>query len=195
MQPDIPTDVHAGFYQLKDQLALDYQLIDAPTPDQPRPPRNSSPLFGLLGELQLLDHESQHLLRQIGERDRVLAACMRTFARRLDLLGEAVALQLAEDMGEPVPVILSEAGLSFSAACPLEPGQWLSLRLLLSAASGVATIAQIADCARDPASGQYTIQVSFHHDNDAQRHLLGRYIVQKQAQEIRAAKHNERTST
>lgn len=195
MQPDIPTDVHAGFYQLRDRLALDYQLIAAPTAGQPLPLQQDSPLFDLLGELQLLDHESQHLLRQIGERDRALAACLRNFGKRLDLLGEAVALQLTGNMGEPVPVTLSQAGLTFQAVSPLQPGQWLSLRLLLSAASGVATVAQIADCVRDPASGQYAIQVSFHHDNDAQRHLLGRYIVQKQAQEIRAVKHNERTST
>ena len=195
MQPDVPTDVHAGFYQLRDRLALDYRLIDAPAAGQSPPLPEGSPLLGLLGELQLLDHESQHLLRQIGERDRVLAACLRNVSKRLDLLGEAVALQLAEDMGEPVPVILSEAGLTFPADSPLPPGRWLALRLLLSTASGIATVAQIADCVRDPTSGQYRIQVSFHHDNDAQRHLLGRYVVQKQAQEIRAAKHNERTST
>lgn len=194
MQPDIPADVHAGFYQLSDRLALDYQLIDAPTAEQAAAQR-TTPLFRLLGELQLLDHESQHLLRQIGERDRVLAACLRTFGKRLDLLGEAVALQLTENMGEPVPVTLSEAGLTFPAARPLMPGQWLCLKLLLSASSGIATVAQIVDCVRDSTSGDYLIQVSFLHDSDAQRQLLARYIVQKQAQDIRAAKHNERTST
>lgn len=194
MQPDIPTDVHAGFYQLKDQLALDYQQVTGPGED-PLITERSSPLFGLLGELQLLEHESQHLLRQIGERDRVLAACLKTFSKRIDLLGQAVALQLATDMGKPVPVILSEAGLTFTTTKPLDPGQWLALRLLLSAASGLATLAQIASCAGDPASGQYAIQVSFHHANDIQRQLLARYIVQKQAQEIRAARHTERTST
>ena len=69
MQPANPTDVHAGYFQLADELALDYQLIEPPGDDQLHTD-DSSPLFGLLGELQLLDHESQHLLRQIGERDR-----------------------------------------------------------------------------------------------------------------------------
>lgn len=194
MQPDNTANVHTGYFQLGDQLPLDYQLIEPPSEEQLINPQ-SSPLFGLLGELQLLEHESQHLLRQIGERDRVLATCLKTFSKRLDLLGQAVSLQLTTDLGAPVPVILSEAGLTFPAPCALVPGQWIALRLLLSPASGLATIAEIADCVPDSTSEQYLIQVSFHHGNDAQRQLLARYIVQRQAQEIRAAKHNERTST
>ncbi len=194
MQPDIPPDVHAGYYQLQDQLALDYHAIEPPG-ENPSPADEAAPLFGLLGELQLLEHESQHLLRQIGERDRVLAACLKTFSKRIDLLGQATALQLTTDMGKPVTVTLSEAGLSFISPAPLTPGQWLSLRLLLPPTAGLATTAQIAHCSPDATSGQYAIQVSFDHSSDAQRQLLARYIVYKQAQEIRAAKHNERTST
>lgn len=194
MQPDIPPDVHAGYYQLQDQLALDYQLIDPPGTDQ-LSADDASSLFGLLGELQLLDHESQHLLRQIGERDRVLAACLKIFSKRIDLLGQAVALQLTSDLNQPVTVTLSEAGLSFISPVALLPGQWLSLRLFLSPASGLATTAQIAHCIPDSTSGTFAIQVSFHHNTDTQRQLLARYIVHKQAQEIRAAKQNERTST
>lgn len=193
MQQDNSATVHAGYFQLQDQLALEYRLIEPPAHDQPIADE-APPLIGLLGELQLLDHESQHLLRQIGERDRVLAACLKTFSKRIDLLGQAVSLQLTTDMGKPVPVTISEAGLTFPANSPLAPGQWLSLRLLLSEASGMATNAQVADCAHDSTSGHYAIQVSFHHTTDTQRQLLARYIVQKQAQEIRAAKHNERTS-
>lgn len=193
MQLDNPPDVHAGYFQLADQLALDYQLIEPPS-DEQLTTDDTSPLFGLLGELQLLDHESQHLIRQIGERDRILAACLKSFSKRIDLLGQAVSLQLATDMGKPVAVTLSEAGISFTSSEPLAAGQWLAIRLLLSASTGLATIAQTADCVRDATSGQYRVQVSFHHSSDAQRQLLARYIVQKQAQEIRAAKHNERTS-
>ncbi|MFA5679292.1 MAG: PilZ domain-containing protein [Pseudomonas sp.] len=194
MQRDNPPDVHAGYFQLPDQLALDYQLIEPPSDDQ-LAMDDTSPLFGLLGELKLLDHESQHLIRQIGERDRVLAACLKSFSKRIDLLGQAVSLQLTTDMGKPVPVILSEAGLTFPSDDSLAVGQWLSLRLLLSEATGLATIAQTADCARNASSGQYSVQVSFHYNSDAQRQSLARYIVQRQAQEIRAAKQNERTST
>lgn len=194
MQPDIPADVHAGYFQLQTHLALDYQLIEPPGADQ-LSPEDASPLLGLLGELQLMEHESQHLLRQIGERDRVLAACLKTFSKRIDLLGEAVALQLTTDLGTPQAVTISETGLSFTNPSPLQAGQWLSLRLLWPPASGLAITAQTAHCAADTTSGHYAIQVSFHHGSDAQRQLLARYIMHRQAQDIRAAKQNERTST
>src|SRR5690606_33340983 len=87
MRPDNPPDVHAGYFQLQDRLAMDFRLTEPPgdTPsDNP-----DSPLFSMLGELQVLEHESQHLLRQIGERDRVLAACLKTFSKRIDLLAQA----------------------------------------------------------------------------------------------------------
>lgn len=194
MPLDSPPNVHAGYFQLQDQLTLNYSLIDAVSTGQP-PTDEAPPLFSLLGELQLLEHESQHLLRQIGERDRVLAACLKTFSKRIDLLGRAFSLQLSSDMDGPVSVILSEAGLTFCNSDALDSGQWLSLRLLLSETVGLSTIAQVIDCTHDAFLKQYSIQVSFHHSSDVQRQLLARYIVQKQAQEIRAAKQNERTST
>lgn len=194
MQTNNLDGVHAGYFQIQDRLALDYRLIDAQPVDQPPQPE-PSPLFGLLGELHLLDHESQHLLRQIGEHDRGLAAYLKILNKRVDLIGRALSLQLVEDMGTPQQVTLSEAGLTFSAPQPLPVGQWIALRLLLPDPIGLAANAQIADCVRDDASGRYLIQVSFAECNDAQRQLLARHIVQKQAQEIRAAKHNERTST
>lgn len=171
---------------------MDFRLTQAPgdipsdTPD--------SPLFSMLGELQLLEHESQHLLRQIGERDRVLAACLKTFSKRIDLLAQATTLQLTSDLGSPIPVVISEAGLSFTTDTPLEPDQWIALRLLLTNVTGMATLARVVDSRLDPASGRYAIQVSFHH-SETERQLLARYIVQRQAQDIRAAKQNERTST
>ena len=194
MQLDSPPNVHAGYFQLQDQLALSYSLLELSSTDQ-LPTDEAPPLFSLLGELQVLGHESQHLLRQIGERDRILAACLKSFSKRIDLLGHAVSLQLTSDMDSPVPVILSEAGLTFTSNSALDSGQWLSLRLLLSEAVGLSTVAQVIDCAHDATSGHYVVQISFHPGSDMQRQLLARHIVQKQAQEIRAAKHNERTST
>lgn len=194
MQKDTPYDVHTGYFQIQDQLALDYRPANAPTEDQTSHPEQS-PLLGLLGELHLLDHESQHLLRQVGERDRNLAAYLNILSKRVDLIGRAIALQMTDEIGPPVAVTLSEAGLGFSACHGLEVDSWISLRLLLPAPVGLSITARIVDCVLDNASGQYWIQISFEQLNDAQRQLLARHIVQKQAQEIRAAKNNERTST
>ncbi|WP_193075162.1 PilZ domain-containing protein [Pseudomonas sp. FME51] len=194
MQDDTLSDVHAGYFQIHDYLALDYRSTDVPADGQTSQPEQS-PLFGLLGELHLLDHESQHLLRQVGERDRNLAAYLKILGKRVDLIGRALALQMTEDMGAPVAVTLSEAGLSFSTDEAMDVGSWINLRLLLPTPIGLSAPVKVVNCARDSSSGWYLIQVSFEQFNDAQRQLLSRHIVQKQAQEIRAAKNNERTST
>src|SRR5690606_3546307 len=165
MQTNKPTDVHAGYFQIQDRLALEYQPTDAPLPSPGAGPA-PSPLFGLLGELHLLDHDSQHLLRQIGERDRNLAAYLKILNKRVDLIGRAL------------PV-----------------GSWINLRLLLPTPIGLSGPAQIVDCTRADASDGYLIQVSFDRFSDAQRQLLARHILHRQAQDIRAAKDHERTST
>src|SRR5690606_7301333 len=194
MQTNKPTDVHAGYFQIQDRLALEYQPTDAPLPSPGAGPA-PSPLFGLLGELHLLDHDAQHLLSQIGERDRNLAAYLKILNKRLDLIGRALTAQMADDMGPAVEVRLSEAGLTFSATSALPVGSWINLRLLLPTPIGLSGPAQIVDCTRADASDGYLIQVSFDRFSDAQRQLLARHILHRQAQDIRAAKDHERTST
>jgi hypothetical protein len=53
--------------------------------------QDDSPLFNLLSELHLSEFESQHLLRQISERDRTLAAFLKSQNKRIDLLSQVVA--------------------------------------------------------------------------------------------------------
>lgn len=194
MQTDHRNQVHADFFQIHDLLPLDYQPLDEAAAHELADAEPGS-LFGLLAELQLLEHDSQHLLRQISERDRPLVAYLKILNKRIDLLGSVLGLQLSADMNTPLAVTLSEGGITFPSAQPMQSGDWLALRLLLPTPAGLSIAAQVADCARDPASGQYLIQVSFSLLSDAQRQLLTRHIMHKQAQEIRAAKHNERTST
>ena len=191
MQSNNTIDVHAGYFQIQDHLTLDYRPTEAPSAQSTE---ETSPLFGLLGELHLLEYDAQPLLRQIGERDRTIAAYLKILSKRIELIGRALALQLTDDMGTTVPVILSEAGLSFTTDMPLPIGSWLALRLLLPTPVGLSAPVQVADCRPASSFGDYLIQVSFERFTEAQRQLLARHIMQKQAQDIRAAKDNERIS-
>lgn len=191
MQSNNTVDVHAGYFQIQDRLSLDYRPTEAPT-DQAT--EETSLLFGLLGELHLLEHDAQPLLRQISERDRTVAAYLKILSKRIELIGRALAQQVTADMGTMVPVTLSEAGLSFTTDAPLPVGSWLALRLLLPTSVGLSAPVQVADCRPASPSADYLIQVSFDRFTEAQRQLLARHIVQKQAQDIRAAKDNERIS-
>lgn len=190
---DVDNDMRE-YFRIQDNLALDYRLIDGPEGDLSDFTRQS-PLFGLLGDLHMLDYESQHLLRQIAERDRALANYLKIINKRIDLVGKALATQLSEDLGVCVDVTISEGGMSFPAAEPLTPGTWLAIRMvLLPTPLGLIVPAKVVHC--DPfATGKWTIGVSFEQLSDAQRQLLARHILQKQAQDIRAAKTEERTPT
>lgn len=184
--------VHGDFFQIHDCLPLEYETLD-PNTALNIPDSDPGSLFGLLGELQLLEHDSHQLLRQIGERDRALMSYLKLLSKRVDLVARALGLQLAADMDTPAAVTLSEGGMTFPSPEPLKIDEWITLRLLLPTPVGLNIVAQVAHCAHI-ASGEYSVQISFSHLNDAQRQLLARHIIHKQAQDIRAAKHNERTS-
>ncbi|MEH6564557.1 MAG: PilZ domain-containing protein [Halopseudomonas sp.] len=179
------------FFRIQDQMALDFKPIDGPDADLGT---QHSTLFDLLSDMHMLDYESQHLLRQISERDRALAQYLKIINKRIELLGKTLAVELSGDFGSPVDVIVSEGGMSFESPEPYPPDSWLAIRMiLLPAPLGLAVPARVVRCDPNPAGTGWTLGVNFDALNEAQRQLLARHILQKQAQEIRAAKSTERT--
>lgn len=191
---DGETDDKRDFFRIRDRLALKVKPIDGPDLDSAAD--DESPLFSLLSDLHMLDYESQHLLRQIAERDRALAQYLKIINKRIDLVGKALAMQLAGDLSEPQDVTLSEGGMSFCADQAYPIDSWLMLRMVLMPSPlGLVLPARVTHCEAGPEADQWTMGVSFENLSDAQRQLLARHILQKQAQEIRAAKTSERTPT
>lgn len=180
------------FFRIQDQMVLDFKPIAGPDADLGS---QHGTLFDLLSDMHMLDYESQHLLRQISERDRALAQYLKIINKRIDLLGKTLAVELSGDFGDPVEVTISEGGMSFESAEAYPLDSWLALRMiLLPAPLGLAIPTRVVRCDRDPAGQGWTLGVNFDVLSDAQRQLLARHILQKQAQEIRAAKSTERTS-
>lgn len=174
------------FYRIEDQLAVDYRVIEGPDLSDAQ---FGSPQFQMLSELQVLEQESQHLLRQIGERDRSLAAYLKIVNKRIELVARTLVTQAADTPTDKLLVTLSEGGMSFTATEPLEPETWLALRLVLMPSPlGLVIPARVLRCDCAEAAGSWTIGVSFEALSDPERQLLARHILQKQAQEIRAAK-------
>lgn len=181
------------FFRIRDSLALDVRKVASADLEETTFDEES-PLFSLLSDLHTLDYESQHLLRQIAERDRALAHYLKIINKRVDLISKALAIQLMKDLGEPQEVTLSESGMSFEYAEPLELGSWLALRMvLLPSPLGLVLPAQVLRCEPGSSAGSWTVAVSFHALADNQRQLLARHILQKQAQDIRATKAQEKT--
>ena len=175
------------YYRIEDTIALEIRPLSAVEAAGQEVLQDASPLFNLLSELHLSEFESQHLLRQISERDRNLAAFLKSQNKRIDLLSQVIALTVLGQIGEPQPVIISEGGVDFQSPTPIAAGARLSIKLvLMPQALGLLLRARVTHC--DPKGDGYDIGTEFEHPTDAQRQLLARYILQKQAQERRLAR-------
>ncbi|WP_192561802.1 PilZ domain-containing protein [Pseudomonas gozinkensis] len=175
------------YYRIEDMIALEIRPLSAPEAAGQEVLQDASPLFNLLSELHLSEFESQHLLRQISERDRAIAAFLKSQNKRIDLLSQVVALTVLGHIGEPQSVILSEGGIDFQHPTPIATGAHLSVKLvLMPQALGLLLRARVTHC--DRKGDGYDVGTEFEHLTDAQRQLLARYILQKQAQERRLAR-------
>ncbi|KJH73883.1 MULTISPECIES: PilZ domain-containing protein [Pseudomonas] len=175
------------YYRIEDTIALEIRPLSAVEAAGQEVLQDASPLFNLLSELHLSEFESQHLLRQISERDRNLAAFLKSQNKRIDLLSQVIAITVLGQIGEPQPVIISEGGVDFQYPTPIAAGARLSIKLvLMPQALGLLLRARVTHC--DPKGDGYDIGTEFEHPTDAQRQLLARYILQKQAQERRLAR-------
>lgn len=178
------------YYRIEDMIALEIRPLSAPEAAGQEVLQDASPLFNLLSELHLSEFESQHLLRQISERDRNLAAFLKSQNKRIDLLSQVIAITVLGQIGEPQPVIISEGGVEFQHPTPIAVDAHLSVKLvLMPQALGLLLRARVTHC--DRKGENYEVGTEFEYPTDAQRQLLARYILQKQAQERRLARENE----
>ena len=173
------------YYRIEDVIALEILPSDrAMTAVQ----GGSEKLFDLLAELNQLEFEAQHLIRQIGERNRTLASYLKVQNKRIDLVGQALAQTLLNEIDSTREVILSEGGISFVHDRPLqEDSIWLLKFMLMPQGLGMLLRARIASC-QAIGDGRFTIGTSFEALTDAQRQLLARHILQKQATQRRLAR-------
>ena len=175
------------YYRIEDMIALEIRPLSAPEAAGQEVLQDASPLFNLLSELHLSEFESQHLLRQISERDRNLAAFLKSQNKRIDLLSQVIAITALGHIGEPQPVIISEGGIDFQHPTPFDVNARLSVKLvLMPQALGLLLRARVTHC--DRKGDGYDVGSEFEHLTDAQRQLLARHILQKQAQERRLAR-------
>ncbi|MDM8347838.1 PilZ domain-containing protein [Pseudomonas sp. sp1636] len=181
-------DDRREYYRIDDTIALEFTPLSGAEALASDELHDSSPLFNLLSELHLLDFESQHLLRHISERDRPLANYLKVINKRIDLLGQAVAQSLLRDIGTPRRVCLSEGGVSFNSAQNLAIGSHLAIKIvLMPQALGLLLRAKVIHC-QALAEQQFEIGTAFEALTDAQRQLLARHILQRQARERRQAR-------
>ncbi len=188
-------DDRREYYRIEDSIALEFRPLKQGETADERGADSGSQLFGLLSELHLMDFESQHLLRHIHERDRTLANYLKVINKRIDLLGQALAQSLLRDIGPARQITLSEGGLGFTSDQPIEIGTHLEIRMVLmpQALGLLLSAIVIHNQVRD--DGRFDIGTEFDALTDAQRQLLARHILQKQAQQRRQARERSSPST
>ena len=175
------------YYRIDDMIALQIKSLSAPEAASKEVLLDDSPLFNLLSELHLSEFEAQHLLRQLSEKDRTLAAFLKVQNKRLDLISQIMAQSLRAELGAAQPVIISEGGIDFQHPVPLAIGAHLAVKLvLMPQALGLLLRARVTRCA--PKGAGFEVGTEFESIPDIQRQLLARYILQKQAQQRRLAR-------
>lgn len=179
------------YYRIEDTMALEFSLLSGPEATSHEVLQDGSALFNVLSELHLADFESQHLLRNISERDRTLASYLKLTNKRIELLSQALAQTLLREIGAPRKVSLSEGGISFSHHSPVPDNSHIALKLILMPqALGLLLRARVAHC-RTISENQYEIGAEFEAITEAQRQLLARHILQRQALERRLARESQ----
>ena len=173
------------YYRIADRIALQINPLSAAEALDPEVLQDDSPLFNLLSELHLSDFEAQHLLRQLSDKDRTLAAFLRAQSKRLDLLSAVVAQTLIGEIGQPQAVVISEGGIESSQAQPITPGTRVKVKMvLMPRAHGLLLRGKVSHCDPRP-DGSFELGTEFIDMTDAQRQLLARYILQRQQQQRR----------
>ncbi|KPX94729.1 Uncharacterized protein ALO63_03411 [Pseudomonas amygdali pv. mori] len=175
------------YYRIDDSVALEINPLSGADQASQDAMQDTSTLFDLLSELHVSEFESQHLMRQLDERDRVLNSFLKSLSKRIDLLGEVVAHTALGKLGAPQPVKLSEGGIQFNSQQGFAVGEQLSIKMvLMPQAAGLMLRAMVSQCdAR--ADGSFDISTDFVNLPDAQRQLLARHVLQRQAQHRRQA--------
>ena len=72
------------YYRIEDRIALEITPLSAAEALGGELLQDASPLFNLLSELHLSEFESQHLLRQLSDKDRTLAAFLKAQNKRIE---------------------------------------------------------------------------------------------------------------
>jgi hypothetical protein len=176
------------YYRINDHIALEITPLAETDATGAEVLQDASPLFNLLSELHLSEFESQHLLRQLGDSDRTLGNFLRAQNKRIDLLSQVVAHTLLGELGDTQAVVISEGGLECQMPQSFPIGSLVSVKIvLMPQALGLLLRARVTR-ADAMSLGHYELGLEFDGMTDAQRQLLARYILQKQAAERRLAR-------
>src|SRR5690606_20604464 len=174
-----PASNRRSYFRVTDRVSLEVQPLSGDKPDVASFFELSAQ-YQLISEFQLLDSESQALLRGITESDRRLGAYLKLLNRKLDSLCRTLAL--VNDPIDPASlqdVSLSEGGLSFCSPTNYPVDARLQMKMiLLPSFCGLLLTGRVLSSQAD--GGAHQLHLEFVDLDDSQRQLLARHILRKQ---------------
>ena len=180
-----------GFYRIQDQVILFFEVVEEEqmAANDAEFALPVSPEFELLNKLHALDMEANAALRSIAEKDKNIAAYLKTVNQKVELLAQVIAESNVELEDWPVQeVTLSEGGLSFNNKKTMKMDTLLALKLvLLPSYIGLPLYGRVVNC-NEHIKGDYLINLVFENLGENDRQLIARHVLQCQARERREEK-------
>lgn len=140
--------------------------------------------------LDVLSQEARMLAPRLERRDPELFEYLKIMDTKINLIAQAVSSQ-SEQFAEhdTREVSLSATGLAFSNEMPIEQGELLELRMLLTSCMAVIVaygrVVQCKDISQDNPQRPYAICVEYINLKEDDRELLIKHVVKKQLQQLR----------
>ena len=149
--------------------------------------------FTIMGNLAVIGQEMSGVLRKIEHDAPDVARYLKSVDRKIDLLGKAFLAWTSEMAEQPASAVnLSASGMAFNTPEPTEVGTILELKLLFPHFTGLVLLAEVVACekldAQHDGAPVYQTRVSFRYLRDADRDVLIRHVLQRQAEALRKAR-------
>ncbi|MDD1622109.1 MAG: PilZ domain-containing protein [Methylococcaceae bacterium] len=140
--------------------------------------------------LDVLAQEARMLMPRLERRDPELFEYLKIMDTKINLIAQAVTSQNDQfSEHDTREVSLSATGLAFSNEIPIEKGQLLELRMLLTSCMAVIVaygrVVQCKDISQDNPQRPFAICVEYINLKEDDRELLIRHVVKKQLQQLR----------
>jgi len=186
-------DERRRFFRIDDAINLYYKIVDeqeviAASKMTDDVLSNCS----LVTALDMLDQESRIIMMRVEKNEPEIAEYLKTLDAKISLLAQAVMRQ-GNDFTESTTcnTNISASGLAIEIDHPIEVGEYLEIKLLLTSCIAVILVyGQVVYCQKNTEDGAmpYQVGIDYVNLNDQDREILIKHIVKRQMQQIREQK-------
>jgi hypothetical protein len=179
------------YFRVNDTINLLHKVIDEKAGEQnSHVSKDVLSNCTLMSAMDVLAQETHSLLSRLERRDSELSEFLRLIDTKINLIAQAVSIK-EESFSEhdTRDVVMSATGLAFSNEEPINVGQLLELRMLLTSCMAVIVafgrVVQCKNIAEDSPDRPYVICVEYINLKEDDRELLIKHVVKRQLQQLR----------